>query len=233
MKNKIVVVTGAFGSLGSAVVQALHADGASVIALDYAPQAPESLRALLQERGCIKGGVDIANPMEAINVACDVVKGVGLPDALLNIAGGFAWETVTEGDYETWGRLFRINVETAACACKAFLPYIRKSSAGRIVNIGAAAAVKAGVGMGPYAASKSGVMRLTESLAEELKANSSITVNAILPSILDTAANRSSMPDADFTRWVKPEDIASTVRFLLSAEARAITGALIPVTGGV
>lgn len=233
MKDKIIVVTGAFGVLGSTVVETLHGNGAIVAALDYAGEAPEAIKALLQSRGYIKGGVDIADPVAAESAARDVVRHLGEPDALLNIAGGFAWETLSDGEFDTWGRLFRMNVETAVSACRAFLPHISKSSAGRIINIGAAGAIKAGAGMGPYAASKSGVMRFTESLAEELKADSTVTVNALLPSILDTAANRDSMPDADVTRWVKAEDIAATIRFLLSQEAGAITGALIPVTGRV
>jgi NAD(P)-dependent dehydrogenase (short-subunit alcohol dehydrogenase family) len=112
----------------------------------------------------------------------------------------------------------------------AALPHL--ASGGRIVNIGANAAARAGLVMGAYTASKSGVARLTESLAEELKERG-ITVNALLPSIIDTPANRRDMPDADFSRWVKPEQLAATIVFLLSDEASAITGALIPVVGRV
>jgi NAD(P)-dependent dehydrogenase (short-subunit alcohol dehydrogenase family) len=233
MKNKIVVVTGAFGFMGSAVVEALQRSGASVVALDYASHAPEALATVYGECEYVQGSVDIADFEAATRVAHDVVERVGAPDALVNIAGGFSWETLAQGSFETWGCLFRMNVETAVSASKAFLPFIRQSEAGRIINIGAAAAVKAGAGMGPYAASKSGVMRFTESLAEEVKGDSTITVNALLPSILDTPANRSSMPDADFSQWVKPDDIAAAVLFLLSPQASAITGALIPVTGRV
>lgn len=233
MNDRIVVVTGAFGVLGSAVVELLHRSGARVAALDFAGEAPASIKSLLQERGFIRGGVDIADPDRATQVASEVVEALGAPDALVNIAGGFAWETLADGDFATWGRLFRMNVETAVSASRAFLPYVTRSPAGRIINIGAAGAVKGGAGMGPYAASKAGVMRFTESLAEELKADTAVTVNAILPSILDTAANRQSMPDADFNQWVKAEDIAQTIRFLLEPAAGAITGALIPVTGRV
>jgi NAD(P)-dependent dehydrogenase (short-subunit alcohol dehydrogenase family) len=103
---------------------------------------------------------------------------------------------------------------------------------GRIVNIGANAALKAGAGMGAYTASKSGVMRFTEALAEELKGRD-ITVNAVLPSTLDTPANRADMPKADFSRWVPPEQLAGVIMFLLSPQASVITGALIPVVGRV
>ena len=112
------------------------------------------------------------------------------------------------------------------------LPHLLANPAGRIVNIGAGAAFKAGAGMGAYAAAKAGVARLTEALAAELL-DRGVTVNAILPSIIDTPPNRADMPDADFTRWVRPEQIAATIGFLLSADAQAITGASIPVTGRV
>jgi len=121
-------------------------------------------------------------------------------------------------------------VKTAANASRAALKLLRASPAGRIVNIGAAGAVKAAAGMGAYAAAKAGVHRLTESLAEELKADG-VTVNAVLPSIIDTPANRADMPDADFSAWVAPADLAEVILFLASPAARALTGALIPVTG--
>ena len=121
---------------------------------------------------------------------------------------------------------------TAVAACQAALPHVLKGSSGRIVNIGAAGAMKAAAGMGAYAASKSGVARLTEALAEELKQRGT-TVNALLPSTIDTPPNRTDMPDADFTRWVTPRDVANVIVFLLSAEACAVTGALLPVMGRV
>ncbi|MCY1454645.1 3-oxoacyl-[acyl-carrier-protein] reductase FabG [compost metagenome] len=115
---------------------------------------------------------------------------------------------------------------------KAALPLLTQGTHGRIVNIGAGAALKAGMGMGAYAASKAGVARLTESLAEELK-DTGVTVNAVLPSIIDTLQNRADMPDADFSRWVSPAELAAVILFLLSSEASAVTGALIPVSGRV
>jgi NAD(P)-dependent dehydrogenase (short-subunit alcohol dehydrogenase family) len=125
-----------------------------------------------------------------------------------------------------------LNVKTTLNASRAALPHLKASPEGRIVNIGANGAVKAGHGMGAYAASKAGVHRLTEALAEELKPTS-VTVNAVLPSIIDTAANRADMPDADPKKWVAPADLAAVILFLASPEARAVTGALIPVTGKV
>jgi NAD(P)-dependent dehydrogenase (short-subunit alcohol dehydrogenase family) len=152
-------------------------------------------------------------------------------DVLINIAGGFRWETIADGSLETWDFLYSINLKTALCACKAALGYLPAEN-GRIVNVGAAAAAKAGTGMGAYTASKAGVAKLTESLAEELK-DKGINVNAVLPTIIDTPANRAEMPKADFTRWVAPEALADVIVFLSSHAGRAVTGASILVSGRV
>ena len=128
--------------------------------------------------------------------------------------------------------MYALNVTTALNATRAALPWLKQSQEGRIVNVGANGALKAAAGMGAYAAAKSGVHRLTESLAEELK-TTSVTVNAVLPSILDTDQNRMDMPDADPAKWVHPADLARVMLFLASPDSRAITGALIPVTGRV
>jgi NAD(P)-dependent dehydrogenase (short-subunit alcohol dehydrogenase family) len=155
----------------------------------------------------------------------------GRIDALLNIAGGFVWEKFADAaNAGAWDRMFAINLKTALNASRAALPKLLESGDGRIVNVGAQTAVRASEGMGAYAASKAAVHRLTESLADELKLRG-VTVNAVLPSIIDTPANRADMPNADFSRWVSPADLAAVILFLASDEARAVTGALIPVTG--
>jgi NAD(P)-dependent dehydrogenase (short-subunit alcohol dehydrogenase family) len=161
----------------------------------------------------------------------EVGSKLGGIDVLVNIAGGFRWETVADGTVETWDLLYAMNLKTALCACKAAIPYL-PAQRGRIISIGAAATAKANSGMGAYTASKAGVAKLTEALAEELK-DKGINVNAVLPSIIDTAANRAEMPSADFTRWVSPQALADVILFLSSPSARAITGASIPVTGRV
>ena len=155
----------------------------------------------------------------------------GKLDALVNIAGGFTYETVAEGDIKSWQRMHALNLLTALNTSHAALPHLAKSPAARIVNIGAMGALQAGAGMGPYAASKAGVHRLTEALAAEHKGK--ITVNAVLPSTIDTAANRADMPKADFSKWVTPQELAEVILFLISDAASAVTGALIPVAGRV
>jgi NAD(P)-dependent dehydrogenase (short-subunit alcohol dehydrogenase family) len=129
-----------------------------------------------------------------------------------------------------WDLLYNLNLKTAANMCHAALGALTKSG-GRIVNIGANAAIKAAGGMGPYTASKAGVHRLTEALAEELKGK--VAVNAVLPSIIDTPQNRADMPNVDPSIWVTPAQLASVIVFLSSSEAGAVTGALVPVTGKV
>lgn len=220
----IVAVTGAAGALGSKTVEILAAGGWTVVGIDLGKVASDGVALAL-------GGVDLTDEAAVGVAAARIEKELGRLDGLVNIAGGFSWETVADGSVATWDRLYAMNVRTALIASRALLPLLRASH-GAIVNIGAAASVKAGVGMGAYAASKSGVARLTEALAEELK-EEGVRVNAILPSIIDTLTNRADMPDADVAKWVSPAQLAGVVAFLLSSDAMPITGALIPVTGRV
>jgi NAD(P)-dependent dehydrogenase (short-subunit alcohol dehydrogenase family) len=228
LKGKSVVVTGAFGILGAAVAKAALEAGARVAAVDRAAesQAPASLAGI----ACF-GGVDLtATP--AVDASFKAIAArLGGIDALVNVAGGFRWEKIEGGSIGSWDLLYNINLKTAVVATQAALPHLPKQG-GRIVNIGAGSAVKAGAGMGAYAASKAGIAKLTEALAEECK-DRGLTVNAILPSIIDTPQNRADMPNADFSRWVQPRQIADAIVFLLSEQAAAITGALIPVSGRV
>lgn len=224
--TRSVIVTGGFGVLGQAVAQAFAAHGDKVARVDFAPSASTSLEGALDI-----GGVDLTDAA-ATQAALDRVTAAhGGIDVLVNVAGGFTWETLEGGTLASWAKMQAMNLTTAATITQLALPALKRSAAGRVVNIGAGAAIKAGMGMGAYAASKSGVHRLTEALAEEL-AGTSVTVNAILPSIIDTPTNRADMPDADFAQWVRPEALADVILFLASPAARAVTGALVPVTRG-
>src|SRR5712671_5414741 len=226
MDGKVIVVTGALGALGRVVTDLALARGAKVASVDHAPtQVPATSNQLEL------GGVDLTDAAAAKKAIDHTAAHFGGLDALINIAGGFAFETVVDGDPKTWQRMYALNVTTALNASRAAIPHLTASSAGRIVNIGAMGALQAGAGMGAYAASKAGVHRLTEALAAEHKGK--ITVNAVLPSIIDTAANRASMPKADFSKWVTPHELAEVILFLVSDAASAVTGALLPVSGRV
>jgi NAD(P)-dependent dehydrogenase (short-subunit alcohol dehydrogenase family) len=224
MRDKTIVITGAFGVLGRAAAELAAQQGARVAMLDVkvgaqSVTAPELAIA-----------VDLTDLKAAARAMQSVRATTGAIDALLNIAGGFAWETVSDGDVATWERMFALNLKTALTASKAALPHLIEAR-GAIVNVGAASAVKAESGIGAYTASKQGVMKLTESLAAELKGK--VRVNAVLPSILDTPQNRADMPNADPAKWVQPAELARVMLFLASNEASAVTGALVPVIGRV
>jgi NAD(P)-dependent dehydrogenase (short-subunit alcohol dehydrogenase family) len=228
--QKRVVITGAAGALGAAVAQAFGKGGAALGLIDRSAEHKDFAKAVGAPYQFI-GDVDLADPTQAGRAMQSVVEKLGGIDVLVNIAGAFRWETIADGKPETWDFMYSVNLKTALCACKAALAHL-PSSGGRIINVGANAAAKAGAGMGAYTASKSGVARLTEALAEELK-DKGINVNAVLPSIIDTPANRADMPNADFSRWVAPAALADVIIFLASDGARAITGASIPVLGRV
>lgn len=221
-----VIVTGGFGILGQAVAQTFAKVGDKVARIDYAPKAAEAVAG-----GLDVGGVDLTDATATQAALDKVIAAHGGIDVLVNVAGGFAWETIEGGSLETFAKMHAMNLMTNATITKLALPSLKASIAGRVVNIGAGGALKAAMGMAPYAASKSGVHRLTEALAEEL-AGTSVTVNAVLPSIIDTPTNRADMPDADFSAWVQPAAIAEVIFFLASNAARSITGALVPVSRG-
>lgn len=216
-----VVVTGAAGFLGNCVARYLAEQGLSVVGIDLVKEQPDF-------PGIFIGGVDLTDA-DATSKAFAGPATAGGIAGLASIAGGFRWETVMDGSPDSWDFLYRINVRTALNAARAAVPLL-DAGAG-IVNVGSAGTLKAAAGMGAYTASKSGVARLTEALAEEYKGK--IRVNAVLPSIIDTPVNRADMGDAEADRWVRPEELAQVISFLLSDAASAVTGACIPVVGRV
>lgn len=216
MSARTIIVTGAFGHLGRRVSDYFEALGDIVARIDYTPSPQGSPLHHI-------GGVDLTDPAAAETALSKVTRTLGAPSVLVNIAGGFIWQTLSDGDPANWERMFRMNALTAATMCKVCLPALRQQPGAAIVNIGAAAAARADVGMGAYAASKAAVVKLTESLAAELT-DADVTVNAVLPTIIDTPTNRADMPDADTTNWVRTDDIASVIAFLASDAARSISG---------
>jgi len=219
LAGKRVVVTGANGALGRAVVTRGRELGATVVGLDLQFSAPpDGMQTIV---------VDLTD--RAAVESC--FAKLGQLDVLCNVAGGFAMgSSAHEVASPEWDAMFKINVATTQNAIHAAVPLFLQQGHGRIVNIGAMSAREGQAHMSAYCAAKSVVMRLTESLSKELRTKN-INVNAVLPSIIDTPRNRLDMPDADFSKWVKPSELAEVICFLGSDAAGAIHGALIPVVG--
>lgn len=214
-----LVVTGAGGILGSATASLLERDGHEVVRI--VREASEGAQPYAI--GCS----DLADSGTAAAAIALAVEFLGGLDGVLHLAGAFVWQPIAETDAQLWRSMFRANLETTLSVVQAALGHLAPD--GAIVTVGAAAAMPSGAGMGPYAASKSAVARLTESLAAEL-GRGGIRINTLLPAIIDTPANRAAMPDVDPAIWTHPDAIAEAAAFLVSPAARAIHGALIPVT---
>lgn len=226
MPNAVTVITGASGILGQALVEAALARGDKVAGIDFGTvRRPNSANFLALS------GVDLTVPDDTRTAIEKAAQYFGRIDNLLNAVGGFIWQ-LTDGPTENWDRMYRMNLVTVLNACHAALPHFKAQSKGHIVNVGALGALTAEAGLGAYAASKAGVHKLTEALAEETK-TSGICVNAVLPSIIDTPSNRADMPNADFANWVHPTQLATIILFLASDAASSITGALLPVRGRI
>lgn len=223
LTGKKFVVTGANGGLGRGVVETALARGASVVLVDIAVDENNAAGASGVERHAL----DLCDAAATARFFSDL----GDFDGVFNLAGGFAMgPTVYEYTEEDWDAMFKINVQTLQNVLKAAVPTLVARGRGSIVNVGALGALRGQGQMSAYGASKSVVMRMTESLSDEVR-DKGVNVNAVLPSVIDTPRNREDMPDADYSKWVKPADLGSVICFLASDAARAIHGALVPVRG--
>jgi NAD(P)-dependent dehydrogenase (short-subunit alcohol dehydrogenase family) len=233
LKDKVVIITGAVGNLGRAVAEHVQAQGAKTILVD---RSSDRLREAYGElkgsaQHWLAGDIDMTDPKVVNAMVAEAHKRFGRLDGLVNTVGGFrGGKPVHETDLAEWDFLYEINVRTVLNACRAVIPYMLKSESGRIVNIASRNAFQGSPHYAAYSAAKTAVLRLTESLAGELKTRG-INVNCIVPGTIDTPQNREAMPKADFSTWVPPEDIAHVIAFLLSDEARSVTGAAVPVYG--
>ncbi len=230
--DQVVIVTGAAGNLGSALVRLLLGRDVRVVAMERTPAALDRLLASLDDaRGCTPlPGVDPGDAAACEAAAADVLRRLGRIDGLACTVGTFAMAGIAEAAQDHWDLLFAANLRTTVNICRAVVPTMRDRKSGSIVTVGAGAALRAPAGMAAYAASKSAVLRLTESLAAELKGDG-IRANCVLPSTLDTPQNRAAMPKADPEKWVTPTEVAEVMAFLLSDAGRAVNGAAIPVSG--
>lgn len=231
--NQVIAITGAAGNLGVATARAFLQANAKLVLLD---RAAERLPQLFPELNGspnhhLATGVDVNDAEAVAAVAAQAQKQFGRVDALINTAGGYrAGTPLHETPLSDWDFLLNLNGRSVFTACRAFVPLMLSQGSGHIVNIASRGALAGEAGAGLYSASKSVVLRLTESLSAELKGHG-INVNCILPGLIDTPPNRAAMPKADYSKWVTPESLANVILFLSSEAASAIHGAALPVYG--
>lgn len=233
LKDKAVIITGAVGNLGQAVARRVQAQGGRTILVDRSSERLQKTYNELKgsDRHWLAGDVDMTDPKAVNAMAAEAHKRFERLDGLVNTVGGFrGGKPVHETDLAEWDFMYDINVRTALHACRAVIPYMLQAGSGRIINIASRNAFQGSPNYAAYSAAKTAVLRLTESLAGEMKTRG-ITVNCIVPGTIDTPQNRKDMPKADFSSWVPPEDLANVIAFLLSDEARSVTGAAVPVYG--
>ena len=228
--DKVIIVTGAAGNVGSAVTRLLASRGAKVAAVDTLGPPLTAVMATLENpsRHLPIPEVDLTDPTACDSLVARVVHTLGGLHGVATTVGGFAMGKLAETSLDQWDAMFNLNVKTTWNIYRAAAPVLKAAGGGSLVGIGSAAGLHGSSQMAPYAATKSAVMRLTESLADELRPDR-IRVNAVLPTTIDTPQNRAAMPSADTTRWVKPTEVAEAMLFLLSDAASGVTGALLQV----
>jgi NAD(P)-dependent dehydrogenase (short-subunit alcohol dehydrogenase family) len=226
MKGKVALVTGANGGLGTYVTQALLDAGATVVGLSRKIQESDFNSPLFT---ALSGEISAA--AGAKSAVDTIVTRFGRLDVLVHTVGGFAGgKSIAETDDATFQRMFDINLTSAFYLLRAAIPVMRKTGNGRIVAIGSRAALEPGPGVGAYSASKAALVSLIRTVALENK-DAGITANVILPGTMDTPANRSSIPNADFSKWVRPGTVAGLIAWLAGDAGEDVNGAVIPIYG--
>jgi NAD(P)-dependent dehydrogenase (short-subunit alcohol dehydrogenase family) len=231
--NQVVLITGASGNLGGAITRAFEQTQAHLALVD---RSEDRLLQEFPELGAspdhyLANCADMTHETDVRAAVGGVIDRFGRIDVLINAIGGYrAGQPVHETPLETWDFMLNLNARSLFVISQAVVPHMLAQKRGKIVNVSARAGLSGGAKMAAYSISKSAVVRLTESLAAELK-DDGINVNCILPGTIDTPQNREATPNADFDRWVKPEALADVILFLTSDLARAITGAAVPVYG--
>ncbi len=233
LDGKVAIVTGGTGALGRAVAKEFASSEAR-LSIPYIVDGEVAL--VEKELGTLKSKVSLAKVdmfkwSDVQNFVKQTAGKFGKIDILVNLVGGyFGGPNIHETEEKDWDSMMNLNLKSHFLACKAVLPVMLERKYGRIVNVASESALRGEATLGVYSVSKSGVVRLTETISDEYRL-SGITANAVLPRIIDTPANRKAMPDSDFSKWPKPEEIANLISFLASDGASVITGASIPVIG--
>lgn len=231
--NKVVLITGPAGNLGSAVVDGFLTQGASLVLLDNREDRINSRYPQLSNSPdhLLLTSIDLTDSSQVVAAVNQAVDHFNRIDILIHTAGGFRMgEKVHETTEATWQGMMDLNVKTMLNISKAVIPHMLKEKTGKIITIGARPALSGKAKMGSYSVAKSAVLRLTESISAELKSQG-INANCVLPGTIDTPENRKSMPGADTSKWVSPDSLAGVIQFLVSEAARDIHGAAIPVYG--
>jgi len=233
LKGRVCLITGAVGNLGMATARTFQQVGANTVLVD---RSQERVREAFKdiedpENHLLAGGVDLTNPESLARLLDQTLARFQRVDVLVNTVGGYrGGNPVHTTDLADWDFLFNINLRTTLLCCRTVIPQMLKQRSGKIINIASRDGLRGSAGYAAYSASKSAVLRLTESLADELKAFN-INVNCIMPGTIDTPQNRAAIPNGDFSKWVPPDSIADVIAFLASDAARAINGAALPVYG--
>jgi NAD(P)-dependent dehydrogenase (short-subunit alcohol dehydrogenase family) len=232
-EGKVVLITGGTGSLGREVCLAFL-ESNTVAAITHVtdkeiPQLESALGDLMKKAMLLKA--DIGDEQQVKNLVSAVMKKYGRIDILINVVGGYiGGKKVTEMTEKEWDLMMNLNLKTAFLISKHVVEQMVRQGSGKVVHVAARLGLKGIGGNSAYGASKSGLIRLVESLSDEVK-DKNINVNCILPSIIDTGANRKDMPNADFSKWVKPSEIAQAMLFLASDDSKSIHGSAMPVYG--
>lgn len=231
LKDRVAIITGAAGNLGTAVGNLFLEHGARVALVDQDAKSLEETYPDLGDQHRLFGNVDLLDEEAVKSLVGDIHGHFGRIDILVNIVGGFGGgQSIAEQSVDSWRKLFELNVTTAFLMTRGVLLHMTGVGYGRIVNISSEHAAKGPARFEAYAAAKAAVLRMTEGVAQEVK-DHGVTVNAVMPTTLDTSINREAMPKADPGRWAKPEDVAQVIAFLASEHSRVINGVGIPLLG--
>ncbi len=229
VEGRVALITGATGALGSVVSRRFLDAGARLVLCDLETHKMDEMSREAGAERCISGRVDVTDAAQVADVARRGVEAFGRIDILLNIAGGyFGAGPVADLAEEDFDRALAVNLKSVFLTSRAVVLQMTRQGWGRIINVGARAGLAGRGGAAAHAVSKGGVILFTEVLAQEVR-DQGVTVNVIIPGTLDTPANRRAQPDADYSAWVQPDQIAETILFLCSAGAQSITGARITV----
>ena len=224
MSDRIVLITGARGGLGTFVTQRFLATGTTVVGTDRSVTQKDFPAA-----NFVALPVDLTDSAAVAGAISSVAERYGRLDVLVHLLGAFAGgKPVAETDDATWKQMQDLNLTSAFYVLRAAIPHLRKSGSGRIVAVGSLAAVEPHAGVGAYVTFKSALVSLVRTVALENK-DAGVTANVVLPGTMDTPANRKAMPGADFSKWVKPADVADLILWLADERAKNVTGTVIPI----